>query len=54
MDGKVQNMVILACYNTERFRKFVFESNFLKLFDLSPEEIETLKTDDLALLKARI
>ena len=23
----------------------------MKLFDLSPEEIETLKTDDLALLK---
>ena len=51
LDGKVQKMVILACYDTERFRKFVFESNFLKLFDLSPEEIETLKTDDLALLK---
>ena len=51
LDGKVQSMVILACYNTERFRKFVFGSNFLKLFDLSPEEIETLKTDDLALLK---
>jgi len=51
LDGKVQNMVILACYTSEKFRKFVFESNFLKLFDLSPEEIETLKTDDLALLK---
>ncbi len=37
LDGKVQSMVMLACYNTERFRKFVFESNFLKLFDLSPE-----------------
>lgn len=51
LDGKVQNMVLLACYNTERFRKFVFESNFLKLFDLSPEEMEILKTDDLELLK---
>lgn len=51
LDGKVQNMVILACYTIEKFRKFVFESNFLKLFDLSPEEVETLKTDDLALLK---
>ncbi len=35
LEGKVQGMVLLACYNTERFRKFVFESNFLKLFDLS-------------------
>jgi len=51
LDGKVQNMVLLACYNSERFRKFIFESNFLKLFDLSPEEIEILKTDDLELLK---
>jgi|YelNatPaOPRAMG01_1025707.scaffolds.fasta_scaffold78721_2 Fe-S-cluster containining protein len=51
LDGKVQNMVIMACYNTERFRSFVFESNFLKLFDIEPEEIEALKTDDLALLR---
>jgi uncharacterized protein len=51
LEGKVQSMVLLACYNTERFRKFVFESNFLKLFDLSPEQIDLLKTDDLELLK---
>lgn len=51
LEGKVQNMITLACYDNERFRKFVFGSNFLNLFDLSPEEIETLKTDDLALLK---
>lgn len=51
LDGKVHSMILLACYNTERFRKFVVESNFLKLFDFSPEEIETLKTDDLELLK---
>jgi uncharacterized protein len=51
LDGKVQGMVLLACYNNERFRKFVFESNFLKKFDFSPEEIETLRTDDLELLK---
>jgi len=51
LDGKVQNMVLLACYNTERFRKFVLESNFLKMFDFSPEEIDILKTDDLELLK---
>jgi Fe-S-cluster containining protein len=51
LDGKVQNMVLLACYNTERFRKFILESNFLKLFDFSPEEIEVLRTDDLELLK---
>ena len=51
IDGKVQNMIYMACYNTEKFRKFVFESNFLKLFDLLPEEIEALKNDDLELLK---
>jgi Fe-S-cluster containining protein len=51
LDGKVQGMVLLACYNTEGFKKFVFESNFLKKFDFSPEEIETFKTDDLELLK---
>jgi hypothetical protein len=51
LDGKVQNMIILACYNTERFRKFVFESNFLKLFDLDEALVEEIKTDDVELLK---
>jgi Fe-S-cluster containining protein len=51
LDGKVQNMVILACYNMERFRKFVFESNFLKLFDLDEDLLERIKTDDVELLK---
>jgi uncharacterized protein len=51
LDGKVQSMVLLACYNTERFRRFVFESNFLKLFDFSTEQIEILEKDDLELLK---
>lgn len=51
LDGKVQNMIIMACYNTERFRKFVFETNFLKLFDLDENLVEQIKTDDLALLK---
>jgi Fe-S-cluster containining protein len=51
LDGQVQSMVLLACYNTEGFRRFVFGSKFLDLFDLSPEEIEVLKTDDLELLK---
>ena len=51
LDGKVQSMVILACYDTERFRKFVLEAR-LKLSIFRPEEIETLRTDDLALLNS--
>jgi uncharacterized protein len=51
LEGKVRNMIMMACYNTEGFRNFIFGSNFLKLFDLDLEEIERIRTDDLELLK---
>jgi hypothetical protein len=44
-------MFIMACYNTERFRAFIFESGFLKKFDLEVSLVETLKDDDTKLLE---
>lgn len=44
-------MFIMACYNTERFRAFIFESGFLKKFDLEDSLVETLKDDDTELLE---
>ena len=35
----------------DRFRRFVFESKFLDIFDVDNEEIERIKTDDVALMK---
>jgi Fe-S-cluster containining protein len=47
----VQQMYYMACYDLDRFRRFVFESSFLKQFDTDPKEIEKIKQDDVALYR---
>ncbi|MFC2171922.1 YkgJ family cysteine cluster protein [Acidobacteriota bacterium] len=44
-------MYHMACYDQDRFRKFVFESSFLELYDIDDELKAGIKTDDLELLK---
>jgi hypothetical protein len=34
----------------DRFRRFVFESRFLEVFDIDQEEIEKIRTDEIALM----
>jgi hypothetical protein len=46
-----KNMFFLASYNLDKFREFVFESSFLKLYPVDSKMQETIKTDELALLK---
>jgi Fe-S-cluster containining protein len=47
---KVQQMIIMAIYDVDRFRKFVFESSFLERFDIDDERVEVIKNDDVAML----
>ncbi len=47
----IQDMYYMACYDLDRFRRFVFESKFLKLFEVKPETMENLKKDDVELYK---
>ncbi len=51
-------MYIMATYNIDRFRKFIFETKFLHLFDIPKERINLIKTNDKkgdqALLKLAI
>ncbi|MEW6584610.1 MAG: YkgJ family cysteine cluster protein [Nitrospirota bacterium] len=51
LDPNKQAQIYTACYDMDRFRRFVFESKFLDVFDISPEEIEKIKNDDVALMK---
>ena len=44
-------MFIMACYNQERFRDFVFKSPFLKKFDVNPDIVESIRDDDVDLLE---
>ena len=44
-------MFFTACYNIDKFRDFVFKSTFLNKFEIEPEIIEQMKTDDIEMLK---
>jgi hypothetical protein len=35
----------------DRFRRYVFESKFLDIFDIDKEESEMIKSDEVALMK---
>lgn len=48
---KQVEMFFMACYNIDNFRDFVFKSTFLRKFDVDPETLERIKTDDVALLR---
>lgn len=47
----IRQMFYMACYDLDRFRRFVFESKFLEIFDIEKEVVERMKTDDIELLK---
>ena len=44
------DMFYMACYDLDRFRRFVFETRFLKLFEIDEARVEALRTDDQELL----
>ncbi len=50
LDPRRQEVFLMACYDLDRFREFVFESSFLKRFEIDPEEAATFARDDEALL----
>ena len=39
-----------ACYNLDKFRERIFNSNFLNLFDIEDDIIKNIRTDDEGLL----
>ncbi len=47
----IQEMYFMACYNLDKFKRFLLESSFLKVFDVDRETVEKIKTSDLELLK---
>jgi Fe-S-cluster containining protein len=51
---KLQEMFYMACYDLDRFRRFVFESKFLETFELDAETLEKIRTDDVELFKLAV
>lgn len=45
------NMLYMACYNLDTFRRFVFESTFLDKFDVDEARLERARIDDEALMQ---
>jgi len=43
------DMYHMACYDLDRFRRFVFETRFLELFDIDEARIEAIRNNDLEL-----
>ena len=48
---QIREMYYMACYDSDRFRRFLFESSFFDRFETDPAEIERLRSDDVALYK---
>ena len=51
INKKIQEMYYMACYDLDRFRRFVFESKFLETFEVDRETVEKIKHDDIELYK---
>jgi hypothetical protein len=48
------DMFYMACYDLDRFRRFVFETRFLELIYVDEARVEAIRTDDEELLEFAI
>jgi hypothetical protein len=48
------DMYYMACFDLDRFRRFVFETRLLSLFVVDEARVEALRTDDEELLEFAI
>jgi hypothetical protein len=51
LDEKKQIQFFMASYNSDQFRRYIFNSNFLNVFDIDEETVEKIKNDDVELIK---
>ena len=51
LDPKRMHMLYTACYDLDTFRSMIFESSFCDRFEIEPETLEEIKTNDEALLQ---
>lgn len=47
----IRRMFYMACYDLDRFKRFVFESKFLDVFDIGKKDLKKIKKDEVELLK---
>lgn len=49
-NDQILHMVVTALWDVDGFRKMVLNSSFLDKFELEPERIDAIKTDDTAMM----
>jgi len=49
-DPRMQDMILMALYDADRFREFIFETSFLEKFRVDDDIVEKIRNDDVALL----
>lgn len=50
LTDQAKQMFFMVSYNIDKFREFVFESSFLKRYEVDPKTVEKIKNDEIALL----
>ncbi|MGC8657680.1 MAG: YkgJ family cysteine cluster protein [Desulfomonilaceae bacterium] len=50
VDPRMQDMILMALYDVDRFREFVFDSSFLEKFKVDDDIIDKIRNDDVAML----
>lgn len=48
---KAKQMFFMACYNIDKFKEFIFDSSFLKLYTIDPDTVKAIRSDEVALLE---
>jgi Fe-S-cluster containining protein len=51
LDPQKQVQFYMASYDLDKFREFIFNSNFLNIFDIDNDTVEKIRTDDVELIQ---
>lgn len=51
LDPKKQTQFYMASYDLDKFKRYVFESKFVDVFDIDVETVEKIKNDEVELMK---
>lgn len=51
VDTRKQSLYYLACYDMDRFRRFIFESGFMDHFEIPESRLELVRKDETELLQ---
>ncbi|MCX8031298.1 MAG: YkgJ family cysteine cluster protein [Thermodesulfovibrionales bacterium] len=51
LDDVKQKTFYMACYDIDRFRRYIFESRFLEVFDIEESILSKIKNDEIELMK---